>query len=558
MISAVLPGTHKNLLKNLWELFNSLDKFTKLFIIAALLMVLITPITISINTVFNQHAASSAPSGEAMPVGDLPGWKQIFTDDFTTDVVLGAFSGCDPSTGTCSGLPASMKAKWWAYPDGWPDSSHNGTYMPSQVISVGSGVMDLNLHTLNGVHMVSAPVPKLPGAVGSGGGLQYGRYAILFKAEPVPGYKTAWLLWPDSDTWPRDGEVDFPEGNLNSKIDAFMHWQGGTEGNSQDAYSTNAVYTTWHTAVTEWTPTALTFYLDGQVIGKSTSRIPNTPMHWVIQTETALDGTVPSNNAVGNVQIDWVAVWAYSPGLVPTGPQTSTPTPTSKPTAAPTPTPKPTSAVVPKQATAPIISSGKILAQDTFASRRTTRGWGTASDGNSWKLQLGNSSSLSVRDGSAIIRGNQSSASIYLTLGNQNADNAGALMRFSTGSYKDDDGRILLRFSNINNYYTVGMASPNLYPELTIYKVKNGRKQNLISIPISVKNNNYYWEKAIVQTSGKSAIISVKFWRDNTAEPSSWNLTYIDNSPLPAGKVGVNGWDGGVSWKMDHFYAYRL
>jgi len=31
------------------------------------------------------------PSGQAMPVGNLPGWTQIFTDDFTTNVPLGSF-----------------------------------------------------------------------------------------------------------------------------------------------------------------------------------------------------------------------------------------------------------------------------------------------------------------------------------------------------------------------------------------------------------------------------------------------------------------------------------
>jgi hypothetical protein len=36
-------------------------------------------------------------------------------------------------------------------------------------------------------------------------------------------------------------------------------------------------------------------------------------MRWVIQTETALDGTVPSNAAAGHVLIDWVAMWSYAP-----------------------------------------------------------------------------------------------------------------------------------------------------------------------------------------------------------------------------------------------------
>lgn len=83
--------------------------------------------------------------------------------------------------------------------------------------------------------------------------------------------------------------------------------------NSQDVYTTSASYPTWHTATTEWTPSAVTFYLDGKVIGKSTSRIPNTPMHWVLQTETSTYGVVPSNSTAGNVQVDWVAAYSYKP-----------------------------------------------------------------------------------------------------------------------------------------------------------------------------------------------------------------------------------------------------
>jgi beta-glucanase (GH16 family) len=170
------------------------------------------------------------------------------------------------------------------------------------VISVHDGVMDQFIHTENGVHMVSAPTPKLPKML-------YGRFAVRFKADPIPGYKTAWLLWPDSEVWPRDGEIDFPEGDLTSTIGAFMHRQNGTSGGDQDAFSSSFRYTSWHTAVIEWTANRVNFILDGVTIGSSTSRIPNTPMHWVLQTETQIGGGAPASTAQGRVLIDWVAVY---------------------------------------------------------------------------------------------------------------------------------------------------------------------------------------------------------------------------------------------------------
>ena len=87
-------------------------------------------------------STATAPSGENMPVGDLPGWKQIFTDDFTTNVPLGSF-------------PAAVSSKWGAYLSPWKDTSGNGTYSPG-VVSVSGGLINSDIHTTNGVSMVTA------------------------------------------------------------------------------------------------------------------------------------------------------------------------------------------------------------------------------------------------------------------------------------------------------------------------------------------------------------------------------------------------------------------
>jgi hypothetical protein len=238
--------------------------------------------------------AVADPSGQAMPVGDLPGWRQVFTDNFAVPVPLGSF-------------PQAVSSKWQGY-DGLKDTSGNGTYLPGQVVSISGGLMNLHLHTADGRAMVAAPIARIPGA-GRGGGMLYGRYAMRFRADPVSGYKTAWLLWPDTDHWP-DGEIDFPEGDLTGTIMAAMHHTGDPQ--NSDNYGTKIGYSSWHTAVVEWTAQSVTFYLDGKVLGRFTdaSVIPTTPMHWVLQTETSLTAAAPPASAAGNVQIDWVAAWA--------------------------------------------------------------------------------------------------------------------------------------------------------------------------------------------------------------------------------------------------------
>jgi beta-glucanase (GH16 family) len=230
-----------------------------------------------------------------VPVGDLPGWHQVFADDFLTDVPLGSF-------------PGAVSARWGAYGDGWHDTSGNGRYYCSRVCSVQNGLLDIHIHTENGVHMVAAPFPLIPGASARNGQL-YGRYAVRFRADALPAYKTAFLLWPDSGSWPGDGEIDFPEANLTNPICAYMHHVGASSGSDQDRYCSSAGYGAWHTAVIDWTAGRVAFSLDGMTLGVSTSRVPDTPMHWVLQTETGLDGIAPADSTAGDIQIDWVAVY---------------------------------------------------------------------------------------------------------------------------------------------------------------------------------------------------------------------------------------------------------
>jgi beta-glucanase (GH16 family) len=238
-----------------------------------------------------RFSTPSSPSGEAMPIGDLPGWKQAYTQDFTTNVALGNF-------------PGVYKGSVGAYPDGWKDTSKNGTYYPTKVHSVSGGVLDWFIRTENGLHLVSAPTPEIPASART-----YGRYAVRFRADPVPGYKTAWLLWPDSDNW-SEGEIDFPEGGLNGRISGFSHCAGPNPQNNCLAVSTDKTYTSWHTAIIEWIPGRVTFILDGIQVGTTTNSVPSTPMHWVLQTETNLSSTPPPDSAAGHVQVDWIAAWA--------------------------------------------------------------------------------------------------------------------------------------------------------------------------------------------------------------------------------------------------------
>jgi hypothetical protein len=254
-----------------------------------------TPATTSSSSFSFIGTNGLSPSGQAMPDGNPPGWQEIFADDFNTDAPVGSFPG------------KVYGRKFTVYPDGTKDTAGQSgapsRYYPSKVVSVSNGLLNLYLHTENGTPMAAAILPILPG------NHLYGKYTIRFRSDALPGFKTAWLLWPDSENWPHDGEMDFPEAPLDGTIGAFMHHQDGTSGSDQDEYNSTATYTSWHTASIEWSPSAVNFILDGQSIGTSTNQIPSTPMHWVIQTESCLP-TCPAASTAGNLQIDWVVAYA--------------------------------------------------------------------------------------------------------------------------------------------------------------------------------------------------------------------------------------------------------
>jgi hypothetical protein len=262
----------------------------------------------------------------------------IFTDTFDTDRPAGFAA------------PAANDPNWTGYhyslnQTSGHDTSKRGFYRAEQA-SVHDGSMDVKLQTIDGKPRVFAPIPKVPVALGGQGnawphnGQLGGRYSVDVKISgPIPRYKQAFLLWPDSGQW-ADGELDFPEGefdSVNNSVTAFSHKvvsPGITNNCSSNMYryspsdtpvNTASKWTTdWHNYVQEWVPSngntddtqnpgRWSVFVDGVLIHQTTnpSCIPSKPMHWVLQIETAIGGAAPAAATTGNVYIDNVAIWDY-------------------------------------------------------------------------------------------------------------------------------------------------------------------------------------------------------------------------------------------------------
>jgi beta-glucanase (GH16 family) len=230
----------------------------------------------------------TAPSGVAMPVGDRPGWRQVFADDFTGSTL-------GPAWDAYTGQPAGD-------PGGWFDPSH---------VQVGGGVLTIGAWRdpqRNGLYVT--------GGVSSRHGFTstYARYDIRFRMDLGWGIAYALLLWPRDNQYPP--EIDIAEDNGRDRRTLYGNLHPTTGRPIENRIAGD--FTQWHTVGLEWTPGSAVFTLDGQPWASVTGEaVPSEPMALALQTqawycghtwEACPDETTPP---VVNLQVDWVV--AYVP-----------------------------------------------------------------------------------------------------------------------------------------------------------------------------------------------------------------------------------------------------
>ncbi|ROP74021.1 glycoside hydrolase family 16 protein [Curtobacterium sp. PhB115] len=222
---------------------------------------------------------SAAYAGVTAPVGNVGSFKQTFTENFSTAAASnGAFA-------------KQYANSWQPYPDGT-----GGMYYAGSQVSARDGYMDVKL---DGKHGAAGTFGTPSGAWSHVGG----KFSVRAKATGGDGNGAAFMLWPTSNVW-ADGEIDYPEGNFESKPSFFQHsMTPGNEGSSTNA-STGVSWRSWHVYSTEWIPgKSVTYLVDGKVIGKVTKDVPKTAHRFMFQ--------VGNWGASGHLDIDWVSTYDY-------------------------------------------------------------------------------------------------------------------------------------------------------------------------------------------------------------------------------------------------------
>ena len=266
----------------------------------------ILPIAASLGLALLLVVMCIARAGGEVPRDDPPGWSQVFYDGFDKPAPPGSWANeCESDRVVYEGAQGQQ---WLTYPRCFLDTFDRRPYRADQVLSVAGGKLIFDLRQVDGQPAGANPSPIL----NAGSQYQlYGRYSARMRVD-TPGlneYYVAWLLWPQSERWPDDGELDFPEGWLSGTVGGYQHFAGAgsCDGCKVQSADIGARFTDWHTYTIEWSPGRVRYLLDDIVVLDHTEWVPSKPMRWQLQTETRGNG-----NNQGRVLVDWVSVWSYT------------------------------------------------------------------------------------------------------------------------------------------------------------------------------------------------------------------------------------------------------
>lgn len=156
----------------------------------------------------------------------------------------------------------------------------------------------------------------------------YGRWEMRFRVEQGTGYSGVGLLWPKTERWPVDGEVDFVEVVNGDREDYIATVHTGAE-NHMETGEIQGSFDNWHTAAVEWLPNRITVILDGSPVwtmqrGRApsgASLIPvNSPMHLALQLDRGCYQSLPCRIAQTpsrvSMYVDGVKIWKAPASLL--------------------------------------------------------------------------------------------------------------------------------------------------------------------------------------------------------------------------------------------------
>ena len=243
-----------------------------------------------------KHRVVHDPSGVAMPVGNLRGWKQVFKDDFTGKAP-------DPRWQAYSGAVGGATGGWWA-------TSH---------VVVGGGELVLKTYRDPAACTDPASCPlfndEVSGGVKSKFTQTYGKFLIRVRTRPVADVSFSALLWPKSNVSPPETDFALEGGAPHLTTIGAMLKFGAPLTVVPD--SVKARPAKWHTLGVVWSPGKLRYTIDGHVWATEVNaNVSTVPMNIVLQSQTDCQSVTmqtckaPWASNEPSVDIAWVVAYA--------------------------------------------------------------------------------------------------------------------------------------------------------------------------------------------------------------------------------------------------------
>jgi hypothetical protein len=171
-------------------------------------------------------------------------------------------------------------------------------------LSAHDGKLDVKLDGKTGAAFYFRPTPTTKG-------MTYGRYVVSFQVEQASGGSAGFVLWPNSNVWSH-GEIDFPEGWYDSPLVGWHHTTDA--GQCASAPGCNEAIKipasgSWrdrHVMDLRWTPTSVSYYLDGQLL-KTVDRLLPVGDH-----RLTIQAAATTNSKPGHLNLYDVAVYRWA------------------------------------------------------------------------------------------------------------------------------------------------------------------------------------------------------------------------------------------------------
>jgi len=258
------------------------------------------------------YSPSTGHTPSATTTGTTP---RPSSDDVASPTQVGDVAPSTPTTPRTAPPPTSGSGTTAAETYGWGAPSKLDDFTAGAL--PGWGLYDGAGHSGKGRRSPSAVVVRdgvltitgsadgTTGGMAWGPGQRYGRWEGRVRTPVGDGdYHSLLLLWPDAEDWPRGGEADFMEISDPSRrsTDGFLHYGAN---NSQLSASVAVDATQWHNWAVEWTPTRLTYFVDGRAwfTTTRTDTLPPGPMHLCVQLDWFPSG---GRSTPSSMQVDWV------------------------------------------------------------------------------------------------------------------------------------------------------------------------------------------------------------------------------------------------------------